>query len=893
MNAMGNLLICGLLQVSLVAIFAIAVISIGSRWSRRWAASLSFWSLLGIVALTVLAMFPLPSWFDQNVLSRFDGTQAKPSLATSGTNAEEAAVESQEAVNVDTDSYWSEVLGASLEGIRNFNRSEDLSQVPTTEIAKEGFLTRSRMVSISFWILGIGIAIGLCRFLGGVLGVYLLVRSSRVVLDRGVVDCVELSQAELNYAHRIEVRETQQLQTAAVVGWRRPVLLLSMNWKQWSHDQLRSVIAHEVAHIARDDYFTNLLAQLGLVLHFYHPLVHWLVRRMRLEQELAADAMAAKLVGGANVYLKAIGELALTQSKERVAWPVQAFLPTRGTFLRRIEMLRGMGTISDRVPGVWRLGSLGVLVGVMLLAVGLRPSFQALPGSVAPEVLVAGEPVPLTPVAEESPFEAKFVPGDASGVIMLRMSKISEQYKQIAADFPELPKEIEELPVVPKGCSEMTIIFGALEQEGRQPQVAMVLKLDSKENRDAAKKKLLRGKELVVERVLFADVEVAGSEAAYNVDEKTLIVGEADWVKQLVVNGPTSKSMLTRTDEWKKGAGGDILVAFDPFKLFNGMQLQRVLGPAFALVSPLISSPQVDTIAIDIEKDLNLKWTIIANHDQFPALAEETLVGIKASLNSMLEGQLQNGPNADLSMALKLLKETKIERESERVMLSMKGDAETLKKSVVMLLAPAIRASRLAAERMQQANNLKLVMLALHNYHDAHGHFPPAIVIDKESGVARSWRVEILPYIEQVNLYNEYRKNEPWDSEANKKVLAKMPSTYRHSSQPGDSVFTSIFAAYGAGMMFEKKSGVAIGLRDVTDGTSNTIAIVEAKRDIPWTKPEEIEFDVTAAKLPDLGFVPEGWQVGFGDGSVRFIARSIDPSLFLKLMTRAGGEVVQ
>ena len=893
MNAMGNLLICGLLQVSLVAIFAIAVISIGSRWSRRWAASLSFWSLLGIVALTVLAMFPLPSWFDQNVLSRFDGSQAKPSIATSGTNAEDAVVESQEAVNVDIDSYWSEVLGASLEGIRNFNRSEDLSQVPTTEIAKQSFLTRSRMVSISFWILGIGIAIGLCRFLGGVLGVYLLVRSSRVVLDRGVVDCVELSQAELNYAHRIEVRETQQLQTAAVVGWRQPVLLLSMNWKQWSQDQLRSVIAHEVAHIAHDDYFTNLLAQLGLVLHFYHPLVHWLVRRMRLEQELAADAMAAKLVGGANVYLKAIGELALTQSKERVAWPVQAFLPTRGTFLKRIEMLRGMGTISDRVPCAWRLGSLGVLVGVMLLAVGLRPSFQVLPGSVAPEVLVAGEPVPLTLVAEDKPFEAQFVPGDTTAVIMLRMSKISEQYQQIAAQFPELPKSIEELPVVPEGCSEMTIILGDMEREGELPQYAMVLKLDSQANRDAAKKKLLRGAETKVEKVLFADVEIAGEEAAYNVNEKTLIIGEADWVKQLVVTGPTSKSMLTRTDDWKKGVSGDILISFDPKLLFNGIPMQNAFGPAFALVSPLLSGTHVDTIAIDVDQDVKLSWSILADNEAFPQLAEETFVGIKTSLSSMLESQLQRNANEEMYLALKIIKEAQIERKSEKLQVSLKSDKASLSRAMAVVVAPAIRASNRAAERAAFGNNVKYVMLALHSYHDVYGHFPPAIVIDKESGVARSWRVEILPYIEQVDLYNEYRKNEPWDSEANKKVLAKMPPLYRHLSQPKDSVFTSLFAAYGAGTMFEKKNGVTIGLRDVTDGTSNTIAIVEAKRDIPWTKPEEIEFDVTAAKLPDLGFVPEGWQAGFGDGSVRFIARSIDPSLFYKLMTRAGGEVVQ
>jgi hypothetical protein len=351
--------------------------------------------------------------------------------------------------------------------------------------------------------------------------------------------------------------------------------------------------------------------------------------------------------------------------------------------------------------------------------------------------------------------------------------------------------------------------------------------------------------------------------------------------------------MLTRTDDWKKGVSGDILISFDPKLLFNGIPMQNAFGPAFALVSPLLSGTHVDTIAIDVDQDVKLSWSILADNEAFPQLAEETFVGIKTSLSSMLESQLQRNANEEMYLALKIIKEAQIERKSEKLQVSLKSDNASLSRAMAVVVAPAIRASNRAAERAAFGNNVKYVMLALHSYHDVYGHFPPAIVIDKESGVARSWRVEILPYIEQVDLYNEYRKNEPWDSEANKKVLAKMPPLYRHLSQPKDSVFTSLFAAYGAGTMFEKKNGVTIGLRDVTDGTSNTIAIVEAKRDIPWTKPEEIEFDVTAAKLPDLGFVPEGWQAGFGDGSVRFIARSIDPSLFYKLMTRAGGEVVQ
>lgn len=183
-------------------------------------------------------------------------------------------------------------------------------------------------------------------------------------------------------------------------------------------------------------------------------------------------------------------------------------------------------------------------------------------------------------------------------------------------------------------------------------------------------------------------------------------------------------------------------------------------------------------------------------------------------------------------------------------------------------------------------------MLAMHNYHDVNKHFPPAIVIDSASGVERSWRIELLPYLEQQNLYEQYRKDQPWDSEANKAVLARMPGVFRHPSLPEGTTNTSIFAAVGKGLVFEKDIHKGTELQEITDGSSNTIAIVEANREIPWTKPQDIEFDLSQDKLPELGFVPEGWIVGICDGSVRFVSKSIDLATWKKLLTRAGGEVI-
>ena len=160
----------------------------------------------------------------------------------------------------------------------------------------------------------------------------------------------------------------------------------------------------------------------------------------------------------------------------------------------------------------------------------------------------------------------------------------------------------------------------------------------------------------------------------------------------------------------------------------------------------------------------------------------------------------------------------------------------------------------------ENRNNLKQLMLAMHNYHDVNQHFPPAVVMGPDGKTPHSWRVELLAYLgpdgvswqRNVALFKQYRLNEPWDSENNKKVLARMPDAFRSPYGDPNSTATGYFALVGPGTVFEGPKGVR--LIDITDGTSNTLAIVEAKRNIPWTKPEDIPFDADKG-LPGVGRV--------------------------------------
>jgi len=206
------------------------------------------------------------------------------------------------------------------------------------------------------------------------------------------------------------------------------------------------------------------------------------------------------------------------------------------------------------------------------------------------------------------------------------------------------------------------------------------------------------------------------------------------------------------------------------------------------------------------------------------------------------------------------------------------------------MMAPAVGKLKEAAARAVSANNMKQIALALHNYHDTNNGFPPAAVVDKQGKPQLSWRVLILPYIEGDALYKEFRLDEPWDSDHNKTLIEKMPKIYALPNKMSKPGHTHYRVFVGNGAMWDWVQGTTFA--QITDGSSNTIMTVEAAEGVPWTKPEELEFD-PAKDLPKLGKAFKGgFHAGFADGSVRFIRSSIDPKIMKALITMAGGEVV-
>lgn len=232
--------------------------------------------------------------------------------------------------------------------------------------------------------------------------------------------------------------------------------------------------------------------------------------------------------------------------------------------------------------------------------------------------------------------------------------------------------------------------------------------------------------------------------------------------------------------------------------------------------------------------------------------------------------------------------------------------------------ASPLERARAAARRTTSINNLKLLALAFHNFHDAYNTFPPAAVIGPDGKPWHSWRVLVLPFLEENGLYEQYDFSQPWDSPKNLAVAKKMPKVFRDPAREGPpDTFADYAAITGEDAIFQPgvatmksaddfpaclTAGKKVGFASVTDGTSNTIAFatVDPARKIPWTKPEDVVLDDAfpgIGKPAGIGAIhplgdARGGLAAFADGSIQTLADSLDVDTLRPFLTRAGGELV-
>ncbi|MGA2258548.1 MAG: hypothetical protein ABSG53_28115, partial [Thermoguttaceae bacterium] len=145
----------------------------------------------------------------------------------------------------------------------------------------------------------------------------------------------------------------------------------------------------------------------------------------------------------------------------------------------------------------------------------------------------------------------------------------------------------------------------------------------------------------------------------------------------------------------------------------------------------------------------------------------------------------------------------------------------------------------------------------------------------------------------QDQLYRQFHLDEPWDSPHNRPLVEKMPDIFRSPASKAGAGKTNYVVPVGNGALWSSVTDRP-SIQQITDGTSNTIMIVEVDdaHAVIWTKPDDLEFDPKAPKRNIGSLQGNGFHVAFADGSTRLIDANIDDALLAALFTRAGGEPI-
>lgn len=201
---------------------------------------------------------------------------------------------------------------------------------------------------------------------------------------------------------------------------------------------------------------------------------------------------------------------------------------------------------------------------------------------------------------------------------------------------------------------------------------------------------------------------------------------------------------------------------------------------------------------------------------------------------------------------------------------------------------------QLAMMQSDAVHQLMLIGIAFHEYHNHKKSFPAAFISDGDGKPLLSWRVAILPYLgdDAKALYDEFDLAEPWDSPKNKPLIEKMPEVFRCPASRSPAGTTIYQTPRGASTAFPGAEGIPI--RGCSDGTSNTIAVVEVKDElaVPWTKPADCNLNLAMPSGNLGGHFKGGFLAEFCDGSCHFLPDTIKPEVLIGLFTRAGGEIV-
>ena len=223
---------------------------------------------------------------------------------------------------------------------------------------------------------------------------------------------------------------------------------------------------------------------------------------------------------------------------------------------------------------------------------------------------------------------------------------------------------------------------------------------------------------------------------------------------------------------------------------------------------------------------------------------------------------------------------------------------------IIGMALPAVQTARESSVHTQCLIGVRQFMLAILNYESVHGTFPPAYETDDAGKPIHSWRVLILPFIEEQALYNRYRFDEPWDGPSNIKLLNQMPNIYAcpmHRDHPDRTPYKLVV---DEGTLFD--GGQRRTFADIIDGASKTFGVIEDTRNpVPWTKPEDLTIQQAVDALSNqnprhvahilhrqFSTLLLGSSVAFMDGSSQMLGPKVSTADLRSCCLIADGRIV-
>ncbi len=397
----------------------------------------------------------------------------------------------------------------------------------------------------------------------------------------------------------------------------------------------------------------------------------------------------------------------------------------------------------------------------------------------------------------------------------------------------------------------------------------------------------------------------------YMPDDRTLLIGMGPMVEKMVANakqpaaGPLSKLLSsTRTT-------GDVtaVAVLEPVReMLSGLMKMAPVPPPLEDVKQLPELIKAAKIELKVAGIMPQASIVLLAPDEAKAQQLEAVInkaidfGQQMAMQQM--SQQMGEPEDPVEQATAqymvrlnqyMVKMLRPQRHGTVLSITQGGEKSMQAATtgvLISMLLPAVQSAREAARRSMASNNLKQIGLAMHNHHDMYRKLPAQAITDDSGKPLLSWRVKLLPLIEQNGLYEQFHLDEPWDSPHNKQLIAQMPAAYARPGNDPSSGLTPYLAPVGEGTMWG--TGKAATFAAMRDGTSNTIMVVEAEDEaaVPWTKPADWEFDPNNLLEGVEDSRPGGFQVVLADGSSHFISNTIDPATLKALLTMAGGEPV-